>query len=147
MRWISLGALSSVTIVACASQRSAQPMAPAAAQVLVASSPQHDEIARLSQQIAEQRSTLGLAAPPPHLMTPETPMTPMTPMTGGNAGCVRSAASTCAQSCTLSDTICENAKKICDIAKQLPGDTWAQDKCSEGAATCDQARAACCACT
>ena len=54
---------------------------------------------------------------------------------------------TCKQSCTLSDSICANAKKICDIAKQLGADPWADQKCSDGNATCSAAHKQCCDCT
>ncbi len=131
-----LGATAALAIAACASRRDAQTMPAQAAPVMA--SPQHDEITRLAQEIETERGTLGLPASPAHAMS------------GGNGNaveCTRSAASTCAQSCTLSDSICDNAKKICDLAKQLPGDAWADQKCSDGTATCDQAKAACCACS
>ncbi len=135
MRLLLLASLASVAIVACASNQRAQQVP--AAQAMPGASPQRDEIARLSQEIESQRSTLGLGA------------TSARPMNAGSdtAGCTRSTASTCTQSCTLSDSICDNAKKICELAKQLPGDAWAEQKCSDGSATCDQARARCCACT
>lgn len=135
MRLLVIGALASVTIAACASQR-ARTMPGTASQVMPAQSPQHDEITRLSQEIAAQSRTLGGGDTAAH------------PLSGANTTeCARSLASTCTQSCALSDTICDNAKKICDLASQLPGDAWAEQRCVDGSATCDQAKAACCACS
>lgn len=135
MRLFLLGGLASATIVACASQHAQTMPSAAAPQVMPAQSPQHDEIMRLSQEIAAQSRTLGRGEDPAH------------PMSGvSTMECARSLASTCTQSCALSDTICDNAKKICDLARELPGDRWAEQKCADGSATCDQARATCCAC-
>jgi hypothetical protein len=135
VRLLVIGALASVTIAACASQR-AQTMPSAASQVMPAQSSQRDEITRLSQEIAAEGRTLGRGGDPAHPMS-----------AASTTECARSMASTCTQSCALSDTICDNAKKICDLARQLPGDAWAEQRCADGSATCDQARAACCACS
>ena len=57
------------------------------------------------------------------------------------------ASDTCSESCKLSGSICENAAKICDIAKQLGGtDAYANDKCASGNASCDASHAKCCSC-
>ena len=72
-------------------------------------------------------------------------------MAGSNvapmATCVRNPSATCSDTCQLSDSICDNAKKICDIANQLPGDDWAAKKCSEGNETCSAAKTQCCECS
>ncbi|CAN5378597.1 hypothetical protein BH11MYX1_BH11MYX1_26090 [soil metagenome] len=134
MKWILLGALASALIVACGSQRAQMPSS-VAPQAMPGESAQHEEITRLSQEIAAQRGTLGLGEHPVH------------PMDGGTTlTCVRSTASACTQSCTLADSICDNAKKICHLASELPGDGWAEQKCADASATCDQAKASCCAC-
>lgn len=53
---------------------------------------------------------------------------------------------TCKTSCTLSDSICLNADKICNIAKTLPGDNWALNKCAKANATCESSKTKCCGC-
>ncbi len=61
--------------------------------------------------------------------------------------CKRSASDTCQDSCTLSDSICSNAGKICSLAKQLgDGDAWANEKCAKGTDSCKRAEQACCSC-
>lgn len=54
---------------------------------------------------------------------------------------------TCTQSCTLSDSVCSNADKICNIAKQLGGaDAYANEKCQSANGACKRTREACCGC-
>jgi hypothetical protein len=64
-----------------------------------------------------------------------------------DASCHPAATQTCTDSCKLSDTICVDAAKICDIAGKLPTDTWAAGKCDSGKASCGDANKSCCACT
>ena len=53
----------------------------------------------------------------------------------------------CSQSCTLKDSICKNAGRICEIASQLGGnDAYANDKCNTGLASCEAAKQRCCSC-
>jgi hypothetical protein len=63
-----------------------------------------------------------------------------------DAACHPAATQTCTDSCKLSDSICDDAKKICDLADQLPGDGWAAGKCASGNASCTDAHAHCCDC-
>jgi hypothetical protein len=54
---------------------------------------------------------------------------------------------TCSSSCTLKDSICKNAGKICSIASDLGGkDAYANEVCNRGAASCDAAKKRCCSC-
>ena len=43
-------------------------------------------------------------------------------------------------------TICDNAGRICDLADDLPGDTWAAERCDAGKAACARASERCCGC-
>jgi hypothetical protein len=54
---------------------------------------------------------------------------------------------TCRDVCNLADAICDNAHRICEIARELDGDSWARDKCASAKASCKQARERCCECT
>lgn len=54
---------------------------------------------------------------------------------------------TCNQSCTLKESICTNAGKICSIAADLGGnDQFANETCNRGSASCDAAKKRCCSC-
>ena len=52
----------------------------------------------------------------------------------------------CDDACRLGDAICDDARRICDLAQQLPGDAWASGKCDSGKASCERARQRCCDC-
>ncbi len=52
----------------------------------------------------------------------------------------------CDDVCKLGDAICDDARRICDLADQLPGDSWAADKCAGGKASCEHAKQRCCDC-
>jgi hypothetical protein len=52
----------------------------------------------------------------------------------------------CDDACRLGDAICDDARRICDLAQQLPGDSWASGKCDSGKASCERAKQRCCDC-
>ena len=148
------GALCAVAI-ACASHHQvatqSMPAAPPRADLAKPQSPQDDEIDRLARDIEAQRVEMNLPAQAPcadascarnaHDAMAAGAAAPVEPAT-----CPRSESTTCKQSCTLADSICGNAKKICEISNQLVGDEWAARKCADGSATCSAARARCCEC-
>jgi hypothetical protein len=130
---VAAGAL--FAIVACASQnmRASQQAMPAAPVAGGAASSPHDQIEALAQQIETDRGSLKL----PTTISASAPP----------ATCVRNPSATCTQTCKLSDSICDNAKKICDIATtELANDDWAQKKCTENRSTCSVAAQQCCEC-
>jgi hypothetical protein len=51
----------------------------------------------------------------------------------------------CAEVCTLAEHICDNAESICNIAAELDGDPWADEKCASAKASCREAKKKCCA--
>jgi len=53
----------------------------------------------------------------------------------------------CGDVCTLADAICDDAKKICDLADELGGDAWATQKCESGKLSCEKSTQRCCECT
>ena len=120
-----------------------QPMMPA--------TDRHDEIDRLASEIESERARMALPEPPPLVEAPQNASATAVPMgqvpSSQDPACHHGTSQTCSDSCTLSDQICKNAQKICDLAHQLRGDGWAADKCDRGKQTCDAAHASCCACT
>ncbi len=53
-------------------------------------------------------------------------------------------ASTCSDVCRITASICDNAQRICRIAKdKLPDDAWAQNQCTKATRSCTDARARC----
>jgi hypothetical protein len=54
---------------------------------------------------------------------------------------------TCTQSCTLSDSVCSSAEKICNLARTLPGDDYANEKCQSANDSCKRTRERCCGCS
>lgn len=81
--------------------------------------------------------------PPSDAMASE--MASLTPA-AATSTCERSSRTSCVDVCKLSDSICNNATTICDLAAQLPGDAWAADKCNRGKASCKTASERCCGC-
>jgi hypothetical protein len=143
-----------VTLASCGG-RKAGPMAPtsapsttggaAAPTDMMPGSPK-SEIERLFAEVEQRRTELALPEP-----TPEAPHSPASPMSAPplstDATCKPAKTDRCTTSCTLSDAICTNADKICKLASELAGDTWAADKCSRAKQTCDAAHTSCCGCT
>jgi len=53
----------------------------------------------------------------------------------------------CSDACTMGESICKNATRICELAKQLGGaDSYANEKCQHGTESCAAARGRCCSC-
>jgi hypothetical protein len=129
-----------VVLAGCAyaSPQHTSASAPPRQQVL-APSP-HDQIEQLSGKITQESNTLGL--PPQNgTLSSATPMTSVADPT-----CHPAKTDTCSDTCGLADSICTDATKICDLAKQLPGDTWAESKCTSAEDSCDAAHKRCCGC-
>jgi len=120
------------------SKNAAAPVAPESGGAVMAPNP-HDEITQLSQQIDADRAKLQLAEPVP---LPETPRVPMATL----PACQPPKTERCTASCTVGDSICKNAEKICKLAQELPGDNWAADHCARANKACEDAHAQCCAC-
>jgi hypothetical protein len=108
-----------------------------------AASPQsaHAEITQLWNDIDGQRTQLGVSNVSP--MSAQQPANPV----AAAASCPRPDNDRCSQTCTLSDSICGNAKRICELADQLVGDSWAAGKCGDAKQLCADATQRCCECT
>lgn len=113
---------------------------------------QHDEITRLDAEIDAElaRRSLPAAAPPScsgascAAPTAAIPMGTFQRVEGPS--CKAPVNETCKDSCTMSDSICKNAERICTIAKQLGDDAWANEKCVKGSESCTQSQKLCCTC-
>ncbi len=85
----------------------------------------HDEIERLSNEIAAQQSS---AVP-----------VPATPMSAGSS-------ETCKSVCDIKGTICHNSDRICELAGEMSGDDWAAGKCTDAKQACSDATKRCTDC-
>lgn len=107
------------------------------------------KVDKLYADLGARRAALSLPTPPPSsddecqpdctLAEPPKPPTQ-------TAGCAVGAGSTCANACTQADAACDDAAKICAIAKDLRTDSTAAGRCREASATCAEAHEPCCAC-
>jgi hypothetical protein len=145
------GALCALAIACAAGQKSASappPTAVAPSAEMGRGSPEHAQIEQLDREISEARQKMGLGAqavPAPAPMAPSC-TGPACPQEMASQDCHPGTSETCSNSCTFKQSICDNATKICELAKQLPGDAWATDKCNAGNASCNEATQRCCTC-
>ena len=138
------GAVLSVALVACAMSPQMRSSAPRASSAdagaglpMGRGGPEHDEIESLWTSIAADRQQHGMAEGfEGYAVTPIDRLAVCTPPHSDR----------CTDTCTVADAICDNAKKICDLATRLPGDAWANGKCDDGTKSCDQAHKLCCDC-
>jgi len=141
---VKLAAVLLVALAACASSHQT-----AATQPPGAMPPdRHAEIDSLSQQIDDARRQLSLSAPVSSTATPVPAPAPFNVPVSFKTDdkCHPAQTQSCTDTCTISDTICSNSDKICKLAAELVGDTWAAQKCDTAKQTCDAAHAKCCAC-
>ena len=114
-----------LAIAACAAAHKSASQPPAAA---ASERPQttvetpHDEIERLSNEIAADQSRAVPVAP--------------TPMSAGSSD-------TCKSVCDIKGTICKNSERICELAGEMPGDDWAAGKCTDAKQACSDATKRC----
>ncbi len=102
------------------------------------------EIEARWQEIQQARLAAGLTAEPAALT-----MAVIGPLSVDDAAAVCEAAppiGTCHDVCTLAGSICDNARAICRIADELPGDDWARDRCGSAKGSCREAQERCCGC-
>jgi hypothetical protein len=140
-------------VVACASVKNSAAPAPqsvgAPPPSPVGPSP-HDQIEKFGQDITDARVKMGLPAAP-EVVAPCpngqcSGPAPTAMSTHSDPACHPATSDTCSSTCTLADSICDNASKICALAKELPGDTWASDHCASATTSCHDAHERCCGC-
>ena len=138
-------------LVACgAQQRSAAPAMAAPEAAAEAGSPMppsaREQIEQLEEQIKVSRIELELEEPSEASLE-GVPAQPLAlPPSSEDPKCRPAPTETCKTSCTLSDSICDNAQKICKIAEEMAGDGWAMGRCAKANKTCESSRAKCCGC-
>jgi hypothetical protein len=106
----------------------------------------HGQIERLSAQVEEERTQMGL--PEPQMSSSAAPAAEkmsIVPLST-DASCKPAKTERCDGSCKISDSICSNAARICELAESMPGDGWAAGKCARGKQTCESAHERCCTC-
>lgn len=151
-----------IAIAACAARSQKEPApaavpsrpeSPSSMGVTPGASPRA-ELEILDDQITADMERLGIVRPQP---APDVCVADCEPQQMSTAvaaaaaqdpaTCKRSGSQTCTDACALSDSICTNAKRICDLAAQLGGtDAYANDKCHRGTASCEAATKRCCSC-
>jgi hypothetical protein len=104
----------------------------------------HAQIEYYSNQIDAQRQQLGMPeAPRPMSMAPAEAAPPHA---ANDTTCHAGASEACSNVCRFSDSICDNAVKICKISDGLVGDEWAAGKCASARSTCADSHKRCCTC-
>lgn len=103
------------------------------------------EINRRYAEIEKERDALQLKEPEVAPLAPwgANPMTSQP--SSSDPTCKPAKNDTCKQSCELSDSICENATRICALASEMKSE-WAYEKCTKAKSTCDTSHDKCCGC-
>jgi len=105
-----------------------------------------EQIDALDQQIARDLASMSLERP---AVVPGSEPTTMSSGTTPPPACPPPRSTSCQDTCNLAQSICTNATSICRIANtDLAGtDTYANEKCQSGTASCQAAQQRCCGCT
>jgi len=110
----------------------------------------HAQIDALDREIADDMAKAHLAPPPAATCSgaacAAAMSAPFATPTATDLQCHPAPTQRCTDACALSTSICNNQQKICDLAKQLPGDDWAANKCESARASCKAANDSCCTC-
>jgi hypothetical protein len=125
---------------ACAAQRSASVSAPPPPVAGTSNDP-HQQIQELAQQIDAESTQLGLVHDLGIAQDGNTKETPF-----AVRQCTPGPSAVCQDVCRLDDSICSNAKKICDLSDQLPNDDWARHQCHNAQTACEASHDKCCGC-
>lgn len=153
---IALGIACAGAVVACGGAPSSKSVRPAGPMPAVAKGPPdaRAEIDALDQQISAKLGEMNLSRPaasssPPTMAGSDTlvELGKKNLTSAEDTACQPAQNDTCGRSCTLADSICTNAARICKLAEQLPDDPWAREKCVGNTETCNVAHQSCCSCT
>jgi hypothetical protein len=103
------------------------------------------QIEELEAKITADSSTLELPEPTEEqlLATPAQPLGTK-PVTD-DPKCKPANNDACKTSCTLTNSICSNADKICQLAIEM-NDSWARGKCIKANRSCEDSKVKCCGC-
>jgi hypothetical protein len=143
---LGAGALFAVAL-ACGGAR---PKAAATAPAARSSEDPRAQIEVLDREIANDMARAHLAPPEAALCSgaacAAAMSAPFTTPTATDLQCRPAPTQRCTDLCALSTSICNNQQKICDLAKQMPGDDWAANKCESARASCKAGNDSCCTC-
>jgi hypothetical protein len=103
------------------------------------------QVEKLHDDVVARRDALGLPKPPP---PPDVTCEPVCAVEDPPAArsCVLAEGSACAATCASADAVCDDATKICGLAKDLRTEALAAGRCHDANASCAEAGAACCGC-
>lgn len=150
---LALG-LACAIIVACGGAQKSSAVQASAPPLAAPPGGSRMEIEELDRIIEQDLAELGLPTSQPPACaeggcpgpTAQQLSTGITPPSADQT-CKRSQSDVCQSSCTLSDSICTNAKRICVLADDLGGnDAFANEKCARGSESCEKSRTKCCGC-
>ena len=156
-RGVLAGACCALVIACGASKSTMSPAAPAAMAPSTGGPANgmapREEIQALDREIEAQLTSMGVRPPPPPPCVANASCAQVIPQAlaiqpaAEDPTCKPGPSDTCKDSCTLSDTICKNADRICVLAQQLGGaDAYANETCVRGNESCKTSRERCCAC-
>jgi len=109
----------------------------------------HTTVEHLSTDLDSRRDALGLSRPQVKAIDACEPVCAIDvppDLPTHDHLCVVGEGSACAANCVQADGACDDAAKICDIAKKDSIEAWLATRCREATATCLDARPKCCGC-
>jgi hypothetical protein len=110
----------------------------------------HTQVDKLYADLVARRAALSLPAPPPsppEACEPVCAIEDPPDKPSHTAGCTPGTGAACTTACTHADAACDDAGRLCAIAKDLRTDAVAADRCRDARATCGEAHAPCCECS
>jgi len=147
---LAAACLAAIACAAGGARSSARPAAPSAtAMPAAAPGDPRAEIDALDHEITAELARAQISPPPATCSgaTCASQMSePFSTPTPGDPTCHPAASDHCSDACTLSTSICNNQQRICELARQLPGDDWAAGTCTRARTSCQAAHDACCGC-
>src|SRR5436190_24126780 len=126
---LAAGALAAALVACAAGKPAMKSQAPVATDAGPPLSGRPDElrakIAQLDEDILRDMQEAQVE-PPDATMSASMASTPMADV---RQVCEHAPGDRCEDVCKLGGSICDNASSICDLAAQLPGDAWAEERC------------------
>lgn len=107
------------------------------------------QVDKLYDDLVARRAALSLRTPPPspaEACEPVCAIEDPPDKPSRTAGCTPGAGSACTATCAQADAACDDAARICALAKDLRTDASAAGRCHDARATCTDAHAPCCDC-
>ncbi|HTL33935.1 MAG TPA: hypothetical protein VL326_12460 [Kofleriaceae bacterium] len=119
---------------------------PAGAQPDMAGMSPKQELDARFAQLEQERQQMQLGEPQVQAGAPAEPLAATAQWSKTDATCKPAPSETCQTSCKLSDSICDNATKICKLSDELQPDDDAAAKCAKSTKTCKTSHEKCCGC-